>query len=64
VLYSVPGGFLVVNLADPEKPRAQAYFPHQGYMQNVTFDGQNIMVASGRYGVHVFDATTENLLTP
>ena len=63
-LYSVPGGFLVLNLEDPAKPRAQAYFPHNGYMEDVEFDGTRAMVASGRYGIQVFDATTENLLTP
>ena len=62
ILFSVQGGLLVVNALDPARPYAQAYFPYNGYQRRVTFDGQNIFVAAGPYGIHFLDATTHNLL--
>jgi len=63
VLFSVPGGMMIVNAQTPGAPYAQAYFPRQGYFtNNLSFDGTNLYVASGPYGIHQMDATTHNLL--
>jgi hypothetical protein len=65
VLFSVPGGMMIVNAQTPSAPYAQAYFPRQGYFtNNLSFDGTSLYVASGPYGIHQMDATTHNLLTP
>ena len=62
ILFAVPGGMLVLNAQDPAAPHAQAYFPYSGWQRKVTFDGAQILVAAGPYGIAQLDATTYNLL--
>lgn len=62
LLFTVPGGMLVVNAQTPAAPYAQAYFPYQGYQRKISYDGQSILVAGGPYGLYRLDATTHNLL--
>ena len=61
-LYQVSGGLLVINVEDPGKPKAQAYFPTQGWPSDILFDGQSILFAANQYGVYRFDASVFNLL--
>jgi hypothetical protein len=61
-LYQVSGGLLVFNVEDPKKPAAQAYFPTNGWPNDILFDGQSILFAAGPYGVYRFDAQVFNLL--
>lgn len=62
VLFKVPSGLMVVNAQNPAAPYAQAYFPYSGYVRQVSYDGQNILLAAGPYGLFQLDATTHNLL--
>lgn len=61
-LFSVSGGLLVVNVSDPAKPAAQAYFPTLAWPNQVYFDGREAMFAGGPYGVYRFDTDVFNLL--
>jgi hypothetical protein len=61
-LYQVPGGLLVVDVLDPMKPKAQAYFAVNGWPSDIVFDGDSILFAAGMYGIYRLDATTFNLL--
>jgi hypothetical protein len=63
-IYTVSGGILVVNVAEPERPFAQAYFPTNGWSSELLLDGDDILFASGPYGIHRFNADVFNLLTP
>ncbi len=54
---------LLFNLADPKAPFAQAYFPSNGWPEQILFDGDTITIAAGRYGIHHFDADVFNLLS-
>jgi hypothetical protein len=62
-LFQVSGGLLVFDVRDATKPTAQAYFPNQGWPDDIYFDGQDILFAADRYGVYRFDASTQNLMT-
>ncbi|MEY4578143.1 MAG: hypothetical protein RL701_2846 [Pseudomonadota bacterium] len=62
-LYQVPGGLLVLDVLDPKKPTAQAYFTLSGWPSTILFDGQWVLFAAGPYGVYRFDASGFNLLT-
>ncbi len=62
-LFQVPGGLLLMSLAEPTAPRMQAYFPTRGWPSEILFEGTDIRFAAGRYGIYSFDATTENLLS-
>jgi hypothetical protein len=61
-LFSVSGGLLVVNVSDPAKPAAQAYFPTLGWPNQIYFDGHEAMFAAGPYGIYRFDTNVFNLL--
>ncbi|HET8940180.1 MAG TPA: beta-propeller domain-containing protein [Polyangiales bacterium] len=61
-LYRVPGGLLVVDVADATKPKAQAYFPVAGWPNDIVFDGDSILFAAGMYGIYRLDAGVFNLL--
>jgi len=61
-LFSVSGGLLVVNVSDPAKPAAQAYFPTLGWPNQIYFDGNEAMFAAGPYGVYRFNTDVFNLL--
>jgi hypothetical protein len=61
-LFSVSGGLLVVNVSDPAKPAAQAYFPALGWPNEIYFDGHEAMFAGGPYGIYRFNTDVFNLL--
>jgi hypothetical protein len=61
-LFQVPGGLLVMNLADPSAPFPQAYFPLRGWPTSIRVDDERLTVPAGRYGVYRFDLDTVNLL--
>ncbi len=61
-LFQVPGGLLLMSLADPSHPRMQAYFPTMGWPSEILFEGDDIVFAAGPYGIYRFDADEENLL--
>jgi hypothetical protein len=61
-LFSVSGGLLVVNVSDPAKPAAQAYFPTLAWPGQIHFDGHEAMFAGGPYGVYRFNTDVFNLL--
>jgi hypothetical protein len=63
-LYQVPGGLLVVDVSDPTKPKAQAFFPVIGWPGDIVFDGDSILFGAGQYGVYRLDAGVSNLLAP
>lgn len=63
-LYSVSNGLLVIDVQDPSKPKAQAYFPVAGWPNDIIFDGEAILFAAGMYGIHRLDADVFNLLMP
>lgn len=63
-LFQVPGGLLVVDARTPTSPIPQAFFPTQGWPHRLTVDGNDVYMASGRYGIYEFDLTTTNLLLP
>jgi hypothetical protein len=51
-----------VNVVDPERPYAQAYFPLQGWPQQFHAAGDDVYAPAGRYGIYAFDVRIENLL--
>ncbi len=61
-LYQVPGGLLVINLDNEVQPYAQAYFPIQGWPQDVRINDDTIYFSAGRYGLYHFDVNASNLL--
>lgn len=61
-LFSVSGGLLVVNVSDPAKPAAQAYFPTLAWPNQIYFDGHEAMFAGGPYGMYRFNTDVFNLL--
>lgn len=61
-LFAVNGGLLVVNVEDPAKPHAQAFFRTIAWPSEVYFDGQEAMFAGGPYGIYRFDTDVFNLL--
>ncbi len=63
-LFAVPGGVLVVNLDDPARPFAQAFFPSLGWYQDMTVDGDAMYIAGGPYGMFAFDLDEFNLDGP
>ncbi len=60
-LFTVPGGMLVVNVADATNPHAQAYFPLRGWPRDLDLNGSTVYFAAGAYGLYTFDADTYNL---
>jgi len=61
-LFAVPGGLLVVNIADAGNPFAQAWFPVQGWPQSLLVHGDEVIFAAGPWGVFRFNMNTYNLL--
>lgn len=60
-LFSVPGGLLVINVANAGSPYAQSYYPINGWPENVVVEGDDIIVPAGRYGIYKFDINYMNL---
>ena len=60
-LFTVPGGMLVVNIADAANPHAQAYFALRGWPQQLEVEGTDIYFAAGPFGMYAFDSTEYNL---
>ena len=56
-------GLLVINVEDPASAHAQGFFNTTGWPEQILFEGGEITIAAGRYGIHRFDADAFNLLT-
>lgn len=63
-LYQVPGGLLVMNLDNVDKPYAQAYFPTRGWPRDVNVEGNDIFFSAGPFGLYRFDLNINNLALP
>lgn len=63
-LFQVPGGLLVLSLADPSAPAPQAFFALRGWPSRIVVEGEDIVVPAGRYGVYRFGLDDFNLLPP
>ena len=61
-LFQVPGGLLVMNLADAAHPFAQAYFPTPGWPSRIQVEGDDVFLAAGRFGVYRFGLDLFNLI--
>lgn len=62
-LFRVSGGIMLINVKVPSAPFAQAYFPTPGWPQDILFEGSDIIIAAGPYGIYRFDASVFNLLS-
>jgi hypothetical protein len=62
--FKVPGGLFIINLDDPAKPFAQAYFATSGKTFDILVDDNKIIFAAGRLGFFVYDLDEINLLPP
>jgi hypothetical protein len=62
-LFQVPGGLLVMSLADPSAPAASSYFATRGWPRDIIVEGQDVFFSAGRYGLYRFDLNEENLAT-
>lgn len=62
-LFTVPGGLLVVSLADAAAPEAQAYYPMRGWPRSLSVEGDRIYVPAGLFGLYDLDINASNLLT-
>ncbi len=60
-LFQVPGGLLLLDLRDATHPAPQAYFPLQGWPSEVLFEGDEILLAAGPFGIYRFDANDRNI---
>lgn len=60
-LFTVPGGMLVINVADTANPHAQAYFPLRGWPRDFETKGDEVYFAAGPYGLYTFDTDEYNL---
>jgi hypothetical protein len=63
-LFQVPGGVLVMNIANAAAPYPQAYFATLGWPQSISFSDAKAMFAAGRFGIYEFDLDLFNLLPP
>ncbi len=61
-LLSVPGGMLVVDVADAANPAPRAFYPTGGWDFTYTTVGTIAVVTAGLYGIYTFDLTADNLL--
>ncbi|HTN83968.1 MAG TPA: hypothetical protein VL242_09790, partial [Sorangium sp.] len=61
-LFEVPGGVLAISLEQPEAPKAQAFFPTWGWPERFVASGEEVLFASGRFGIHQLDRETVNLV--
>jgi hypothetical protein len=61
-LLSVPGGMLVVDVADAANPAPRAFYPTGGWDFTYTTVGTIAVVTAGPYGIYTFDLTADNLL--
>lgn len=62
-LFAVPGGLLIVSLADATSPEAQSYYPIQGWPQSLSVEGDRLFVPAGPYGLYDLDINASNLLS-
>jgi hypothetical protein len=61
-MFSVSGGVLVVNMAKPAAPFAQAFFPLRGWPSRMLLQKSDIIVPAGRFGLYRFGLDQNNLL--
>ncbi|MBI2390835.1 MAG: hypothetical protein HYV09_14690, partial [Deltaproteobacteria bacterium] len=59
LLLEIPGGLLMVDMTNPARPEARAFF--RFWQGNVLFDGGEILVPAGRWGVHQLPVGGANL---
>jgi hypothetical protein len=62
-LFIAEQGLLIYDIQDPAKLKAVAFYPRYTSQRDLFFDGNQVIFASGVYGVQHFDATQFNLLT-
>ena len=63
-IFSVSGGLLLFDVANPAEPEAQAYFATDSwYTPELVLDGGEILFAAGPYGIYRFDSDVYNLRT-
>lgn len=61
-IFSVSGGLLLFNVANPSAPFAQAYFATDSwYTPELVIDSGEIVMAAGPYGIYRFDTDAFNL---
>lgn len=63
-LFTVSGGLLMMNVEDAARPYAQAFFHTNGWPEQILFEGDEIVISAGMYGIYTFDAEATNLLSP
>ena len=56
-------GLLIYDIQDPAHLKALAFYPRYTSQRDLFFDGDQVIFASGVFGVQHFDATQFNLLT-
>lgn len=61
ILFSIPGGLLIVNIEDAAKPFAQAFFATQGWPNEFVLHDMNVTFAAGMYGIYRFELDEYNL---
>ena len=62
-LFVAAHGLLIYDIQDPAHLKALAFYPRYTSQRDLFFDGNQVIFASGVYGVQHFDATQFNLLT-
>jgi hypothetical protein len=62
-LFVAEHGLLIYDIQDPAQLKAVAFYPRYTSQRDLFFDGNQVIFASGVYGVQHFDATQFNLLT-
>jgi len=63
-IFSVSGGLLIFDVADPSAPEAQAYFATDSwYAPELLVEDGEILFAAGPYGIYRFDSDAYNLRT-
>lgn len=62
-LFVAEHGLLIYDIQDPAHLKAVAFYPRYTSQRDLFFDGDQVIFASGVFGVQHFDATQFNLLT-
>ena len=57
-------GYLLYDVRQPAAVLAQAYFPSNGWTNNILMQGNLAYLASGPYGMFQFNLDTTNLPSP
>ena len=63
-LFQVSGGVLTIDISDPAAPTPRAFFATAWWPERFHVDGDDLLVAAGRYGIYTLDLTTTNLIAP